>query len=73
MWSGIIVATPNSWTWGVLLIEKFMYEFNNEGFIVSSKISMPKPPLDFGLQTRSQAANDLGLLELSNLPHTPIF
>jgi hypothetical protein len=33
---------------------------------------MPKTPLDFGMQIRSQASKDLGLLELSNFPQTPI-
>lgn len=33
---------------------------------------IPSPPLDFDMQTRSHAAKDLGLLELSSLPQTPI-
>jgi hypothetical protein len=38
----------------------------------TARLIMPKPPFDFGMQTRSQAAKDFGLFEFSNLPQTPI-
>lgn len=56
----------------VLLIEKFVKNLIRRASLWDARLLIPRPPFDFGLHTRSHAAKDLGLLELSILPHTPI-
>jgi hypothetical protein len=53
---------------GIHFVTELVKKFKQECLFCTERLTIASQPLSYGLQTRSHAASDLGILELLDFP-----